>query len=143
MVMGWFVALLLGEQAVSHATSARRAAEDAAQQTASATSSAYCSDRLASIGVARTSTSIVPNGKPDVEGAIGMVTALGVGGGIRTFGYYVRPILNARVTASSPAQGRVFVAERSLGCIERPLDTPRGSVAVYRAPIWIQNMMGY
>lgn len=140
MVMGWYVALLLGEKVVSEAASARRAVEDGSQQAALSTSGAYCAG--APEGV-RASALIVSSGKPDVGTATSLLSMLGAGTGQRTFGYYVSPLRDAKVKASQPTQGRIFVGERSLGCLERPLDTPAGSISQYRAPIWITNLMGY
>lgn len=142
-VMGWFVVLILGERAVSNAAAARRAAEQASQTSAATASASYCA---APGGEASPETAVrvtlAPGGKLDIAGGLGALSGLGLGAQ-RTFAYYERPLANVQTSASSIAGDRTFTAERALGCLERPLDAPRGSLALYRAPIWTTNLMGY
>lgn len=151
MVMGWFVVLLLGEKAVSSATDARREAETAAEESASKSAANMCQPQSASVGKARTSPSVISNGVPKVAAAIAMVQALGLGGQ-RTFPNYIKPMQNVLVKAQSAADqvpgqvnpaGKQFEAQRDLGCLEKPLDSPMGSMNEYRMRLWIQNLQGY
>jgi hypothetical protein len=152
MVMGWFCALILGEKKVCNAADARRSAEEAAQSAASKSSGSYCAGGGGEPGTpglpnASVNASIVPNGKPDAQRAISAIAGLGIGGQ-PTFPYYTLPLQNVRVKASSQAQSddgdnRSFFAERSLGCLERPLDMPTGQLDAYRLKIWVTNLMGY
>lgn len=151
MVMGWFVILLLGEKAVSSATDARREAETAAEESATKSAANMCSPQSASVGKARTSPSVISNGVPKVAAAIAMVQALGLGGQ-RTFPNYIKPLKNVLVQAQSTADqvpgqvnpaGKSFEGMRDLGCLEKPIDIPRGSMDEYRMRLWIQNLQGY
>lgn len=151
MVMGWFVVLLLGEKAVSNATDARRYAETAADESASKSAANYCQGQGASVGKANASPSVVQNGKPQVQAAIAMVQALGLGQQ-RTFPNYVKPLLNVLVQSRSsadPVPGDVnpankqFEGLRDLGCLEKPIDIPKGSMDEYRQKLWQQNLQGY
>ncbi len=151
MVMGWFVVLLLGEKAVSSATDARREAETAAEESATKSSANMCQPQSASVGRARTSPSVISNGVPKVAAAIAMVQALGLGGQ-RTFPNYIKPMQNVLVQAKSAADqvpgqvnpaGRSFEGRRDLGCLEKPIDIPKGSMDEYRLRLWIQNLQGY
>jgi hypothetical protein len=142
MVMVWMVALVLGERAVARATDARRSAEDAAEQSASESSGSYCSGKSASVRSAHSNPSIMAGGKPDVQAAISAIAGLGLGGQ-RTFPYYLLPLQKVGVTASATADEREFVANRNLGCLERPLDVPQGTLGIYRMILWLTNLKGY
>ncbi|MBS2012706.1 MAG: hypothetical protein JST00_07465 [Deltaproteobacteria bacterium] len=151
MVMGWFVMLVLGEKAVSSAADARRGAETAAEQSAVRSAAGYCSGAGASVMRAQATPSIIPNGKPNVSSAVSMVQALGLGSQ-RTFPNYILPMKNVMVQARSSADAtpgeldpskKTFEAARDMGCLEKPLDLPRGSMDEYRIKLWMQNLMGY
>lgn len=151
MVMGWFVVLLLGEKGVSSAADARRSAEDAAAESATKSSANMCQPQSASVGKARTSPSVVNNGKPDVGSAVALVQALGLGQQ-RTFPNYILPLKNVLVQSSSSADevagnvnpsGKTFQGQRDLGCLEKPIDVSKGSMDEYRAKLWEQNLKGY
>ena len=151
MVMGWFVALLLGEKGVSNAADARRSAESAAEESATKSSANQCKPQSASVGNARTSPSVIANGKPDVASAIALVQALGLGQQ-RTFPNYVKPLQNVLVQGQAAADavpgdvnpaGKTFEGQRDLGCLEKPNDTSQGSMDQYRAKLWEQNLKGY
>lgn len=151
MVMGWFVILLLGEKAVSSATDARREAETAAEESATKSAANMCQPQNANIGRARTSPSVISNGVPKVQAAIALVQALGLGSQ-RTFPIYLKPLQNVRVQATSSAEaipgqanpaGKSFEGKRDLGCLEKPMDSPRGSMDEYRMRLWIRNLQGY
>jgi hypothetical protein len=151
MVMGWFVVLLLGEKGVSSATDARRSAESAAAESATKSSANQCQPQSAGASGARTSPSVISNGKPQVESAVALVQALGLGQQ-RTFPNYVKPLQNVLVQSTSSAEevpgdvnpaGKQFEGQRDLGCLERPIDLPNGSMDQYRAKLWEQNLRGY
>ena len=151
MVMGWFVALLLGEKGVSNAADARRYAESAAEESATKSSASYCQPQNASVGSARTSPSPIANGKPQVESAVALIQALGLGQQ-RTFPNYQKPLMNVLVQSQSSADavpgdvnpaGKTFEGQRDLGCLEKPLDVPKGSMDEYRQKLWEQNLKGY
>lgn len=151
MVMGWFVMLVLGEKAVSSATDARRGAETAAEQSAVKSAANYCSGQGASVMKASASPSIIPNGKPNVASAVALVQALGLGSQ-KTFPNYILPMKNVMVQSRSSAEatpgdtnpaGKSFEGSRDLGCQEKPLDSPRGSMDEYRMKMWLQNLKGY
>jgi hypothetical protein len=151
MVMGWFVALLLGEKGVSSAADARRAAESAAAESATKSSASQCQPQSSNAGGARTSPSVISNGKPQVESAIALVQALGLGQQ-RTFPNYLKPLQNVLVQGTSNAEevpgavnpaGKTFEGQRNLGCLEKPIDVPKGSMDEYRARLWEQNLKGY
>jgi hypothetical protein len=151
MVMGWFVVLLLGEKGVSNAADARRSAESAASESATKSSANQCQPQSANVGNARTSPSVIANGKPDVASAIALVQALGLGQQ-RTFPNYVKPLQNVLVQGTSTADevpgqvnpgGKSFEGQRDLGCLEKPIDTSQGSMDQYRAKLWEQNLKGY
>ena len=151
MVMGWFVVLLLGEKAVSAATDARREAETAAAESATKSSANQCQPQSVNVGRARTSPSVISSGVPMVQAAIAMVQALGLGGQ-RTFANYIKPLQNIVVRASASAAevsgdvnpaGRTFEGQRGLGCLEKPIDVPKGSMDEYRARLWVQHLQGY
>lgn len=151
MVMGWFVVLLLGEKGVSNAADARRSAESAAEESATKASANQCQAQGGSSSGARTSPSVISNGKPDVASAIALVQALGLGQQ-RTFPNYIKPLQNVLVQASSSANevagevnpaGKSFEGQRDLGCLEKPIDTASGSMDQYRAKLWEQNLKGY
>jgi hypothetical protein len=153
MVMGWFVVLLLAEQRLSAANDARRSAELTAQTIASNASGSYClpisagaSDfpGLANLpgAPAIATPSIVPNGTMSVSSATGIISTFGFGRP-QTYGYYVNPLLKVHVKAKSTVDVQVFEGERQLSCLERPLDLPKGSIDVYRHPMWIKNLLGY
>ena len=151
MVMGWFVVLLLGEKGVSNAADARRSAESAAEESATKSSASQCQPQSANVGRARTSPSVISNGKPQVASAIALVQALGLGQQ-RTFPNYIKPLQNVLVQASSSADavagdvnpgGKSFEGQRDLGCLEKPIDVPKGSMDEYRSKLWEQNLKGY
>ena len=151
MVMGWFVVLLCGEMAVSSASDARRFAEDSAAESASKSAANYCKPQGAQIKSASANGSSVQNGKPQVAAAIAMVQALGLGQQ-KTFPNYIKPLLNVLVKSQSSAEqvpgevqaaGKKFEALRDLGCLEKPLDKPKGSMDEYRQKLWQQNLQGY
>jgi hypothetical protein len=152
MVMGWFVVLLCGEMAVSSATDARRFAEDAAAESASKSAASYCKPQGAQIKSARANGSSIPNGTPPgVSAAIAMVQALGLGQE-KTFPNYIKPLLNVLVKSMSSAEstpgevqaaGKTFEGLRDLGCLEKPLDQPKGSMDEYRQKLWQTNLQGY
>ncbi len=151
MVMGWFVVLLLGEKGVSSAADARRSAESAAEESATKASANQCKPQSANVGSARTSPSVISNGKPDVASAVALVQALGLGQQ-RTFPNYIKPLQNVIVQGTSGAEevpgdvnpaGKTFEGQRDLGCLEKPIDTSKGSMDQYRAKLWEQNLKGY
>ena len=151
MVMGWFVVLLLGEKGVSSAADARRSAESAAEESATKSSANQCQPQSASSRKARTSPSVISNGRPDVAAAVALIQALGLGQQ-RTFPNYLKPLQNVRVEATSSADeiagdvnpaGKSFEGQRNLGCLEKPIDAPKGSMDEYRARLWQQNLQGY
>jgi len=151
MVMGWFVALLLGEKAVSSAADARRSAEGAAAQSATMSSANQCEPQPVTVGHARTIPFVIANGRPQVQSVIALVLALGLGQQ-RTFANYVKPLLNVLVRGTAAADevagdvnpaGKSFVGERNLGCLEKPIDVPKGSMGQYRARLWELNLEGY
>ena len=151
MVMGWFVVLLLGEKGVSNAADARRSAETAAEESATKSSANECQPQSASAGQARTSPQVIQNGVPQVQSAVALVQALGLGQQ-RTFPNYTKPLKNVLVQGTSSADevggdvnpaGKTFEGSRDLGCIEKPIDTPMGSMNQYRQKLWEQNLRGY
>ncbi len=151
MVMGWFVVLLLGEKAVSNAADARRYAESAAEESAVKSSASYCQGQSANVATARASASTLSQNTPDVASAVAMIQALGLGQQ-RTFPDYTNPLKNVTVQSQSSADavpgdvnpaGKQFQGERDLGCQEKPLDQPQGSMDQYREKLWMQNLMGY
>jgi hypothetical protein len=151
MVMGWFVALLLGEKAVSSAADARRSAESAAEESATKSSASYCQSQSASVGNATASGSSMSNGVPQVAAAVAMIQALGLGQQ-KTFPNYIKPLLNMVVKATSSAEavagdvnpaGKTFEGQRGRGCLEKPIDVPKGSMDEYRQKLWEQNLKGY
>jgi hypothetical protein len=151
MVMGWFVVLLLGEKAVSNASDARRYAESAAEESAVKSSASYCQAQGANVATAQANASTLSQNVPDVASAIAMVQALGCGQQ-RTFPDYTNPLKNVTVKSQSSAEsvagdvnpaGKQFEGTRDLGCQEKPLDQPQGSMDEYREKMWIQNLMGY
>jgi pyruvate/2-oxoglutarate dehydrogenase complex dihydrolipoamide acyltransferase (E2) component len=151
MVMGWFVVLLLGEKGVSSAADARRSAESAAEESATKSSANECQAQGASVGKASASPSVKQNGKPQVESAVALVQALGLGQQ-RTFPNYVKPLQNVVVQASSSADevagdvnpaNKTFEGSRDRGCLEKPIDAPKGSMDEYRSKLWEQNLKGY
>ena len=138
MVMGWFVVMILAEKTLSHANDARRSAEVSAVESASSTSGSACEGGGADV---------VQNGLPQASGIISALAGLGVPQ-TRTFAYYIDPMKTARATsrvaAADPSlDGKTFEAERQLACVEQPKDTPEGSLALYRLPIWLHNLSGY
>ena len=151
MVMGWFVVLLLGETGVSSAADARRSAESAAEESATKSAANECKPQSASSGNARTSPSVIQNGRPQVASAVALVQALGLGQQ-RTFPNYIKPLQNVLVQSTSSAEevpgdvnpaGKQFEGSRDLGCLEKPIDVPKGSMEQYRAKLWEQNLKGY
>ncbi len=151
MVMGWFVMLVLGEKGVSSAADARRGAESAAEQSAVSSAASYCQGKGANVMRAQASPSVIPNGKPNVSSAVAMVQALGLGSQ-RTFPNYILPMKNVMVQSTSSAEevpgevnpaGKKFEGARDLGCLEKPLDVPKGSMDEYRMKLWLQNLKGY
>lgn len=153
MVMGWFVVMIVGEKTVSSANDARRSAENSAQQTASTTSGAACQgghlESSPGLPPATGAPNIFPNGMPQAQGAIGAIAGLGVPP-TKTFPYYVDPLENVKVQTKATAQGendrakgKSFEGQRQLGCVEKPLDSPQGSLEDYRMPIWAKNLQGY
>lgn len=152
MVMGWFVALMLGEKKVSDASDARRSAEEAARANASASTASYCAGggldaTPGGLPPAHVEPSVVPHGAPPVSAAVSLLTSLGLGAQ-PTFPYYTLPEREVRVRAASTSseqgvRGRVFGAERSLGCLEAPLDTPSGSLKSFRQKLWKDHLKGY
>ncbi len=151
MVMGWFVVLLLGEKGVSNAADARRSAESAAEESATKSAANQCQPQGASVPKTQTSPSVIANGKPQVESAVALVQALGLGQQ-RTFPNYVKPLQNVLVQARSQADevagdvnpgGKSFEGQRDLGCLEKPIDAPKGSMDEYRSKLWEQNLKGY
>ncbi|MBX3210470.1 MAG: pilus assembly protein [Labilithrix sp.] len=151
MVMGWFVVLLLGEMSVSSAADARRSAENAAAQSATKSSANECRPQSVSVGKARTSPSVISNGQPQAQSAVALVQALGLGQQ-RTFPNYVKPLKNTLVQSTSSADevpgdvnpaGKSFEGSRNLGCLEKPIDVPKGSMEEYRSKLWDQNLKGY
>jgi hypothetical protein len=151
MVMGWFVVLLCGEMGVSSATDARRYAETAADESASKSAASYCQAQSANVNRARAMPSVVQNGKPQVAAAIAIVQALGLGQQ-RTFPNYIKPLLNVLVKSTSSAEstpgdvnpaGKQFEGLRDLGCLEKPIDVPKGSMDEYRQKLWQTNLQGY
>jgi hypothetical protein len=152
MVMGWFVVLLLGEMSVSSAADARRYAEDAAAESASKSAASYCQGQSAQIKTASATPQSIPNGKPNgVQAAVAMVQALGLGNQ-PTFPNYLKPLLNVLVKSRSSAEavpgdvnpaGKQFEGLRDLGCLEKPLDRPQGSMEFYRQMLWQRNLQGY
>ena len=151
MVMGWFVVLLLGEKGVSNAADARRSAESAAEESATKSSANLCQAEGASVGKAQATPSVIQNGKPQVESAVALVQALGLGQQ-RTFPNYIKPLQNVLAKAQSSADevagdvnpaGKTFEGQRDLGCLEKPIDAPKGSMDEYRAKLWEQNLKGY
>ena len=157
MVMGWFVVLLLGEKGVSSAADARRSAETAAEESATKSAANQCVPQSASglqggqAASTRTTPQVIPNGVPPVQPAVALVEALGLGEQ-RTFPNYVKPLQNLMVQGTSSAEevagdvnpaGKTFEGSRDLGCLEKPIDTPMGSMNQYRQKLWEQNLMGY
>lgn len=151
MVMGWFVVLLLGEKGVSSAADARRSAEGAAEESAVKSSANYCSGESASVGKATASPNVMTQNTPQVSSAVGIIQALGLGQQ-RTFPNYTNPLKNVDVNAQSGADqvpgqvdpsSKTFEGERDLGCLEKPLDEPQGSMDQYRQKLWEQNLKGY
>ena len=156
LIMMWFVVVILGELAVSRAATARRSAEGAAESSTAMTAAQYCKPSPIMIGKARVDISIITNGKPNgVAAAIAIIQALGGVSGGRTWGYYILPLLNgdARATATADRidvpmsnadpSSRRFFAERNTGCLEKPLDTPAGTMNFYRHAMWMKNLFGY
>jgi len=39
--------------------------------------------------------------------------------------------------------GKSFEGQRDLGCLEKPIDAPKGSMDEYRSKLWEQNLKGY
>lgn len=151
MVMGWFVVLLLGEKGVSNAVDARRFAESAADESSSKSAASYCQAQSASVNKASASPNVISNGKPNVASAVALVQALGLGNQ-RTFPDYILPLKNVQVYGRATADevpgdvnpaGKQFEGERDLGCLEKPLDQPKGSMDQYRQKLWEQNLKGY
>ena len=151
MVMGWFVGLILGEKQVSNATDARRKAETASEESATAGSANYCNPSTPSANGAQTSPSVEQAGKPDVASAISLVQGLGLGSE-RTFPNYTTPLKNVVVSSTATANpvegkpsldGKQFQGQRQLGCLEKPLDVPKGTLDSYRQKLWTQNLQGY
>lgn len=150
MVMGWFVALILGEKQVSNATDARRKAETASEESATAGSANYCTPSSPSTNGAQTSPSVEQSGKPNVSSAVSLVQGLGLGSE-RTFANYTTPMKNVVVSSTStanpvegkPADDKQFQGQRQLGCLEKPLDVPKGTLDSYRQKLWNQNLQGY
>lgn len=152
MVMGWFAVLVLGERAVSSAADARRSAENAAEQSSTQSSAAYCAPAAVTLGAARAVPSVTPSGKPNVSIAISLISTLGGTAGARTWQYYVKALVTVRVKSTataSPTPGdndpsdNTFEAVRRQGCLEKPLDLPKGTMDAYRQVFWIKNLMGY
>jgi len=151
MVMGWFAILVLGERAVSSATDARRYAETSAEQSATASSANQCLPQMRNVRGAISIPSVIPNGIPPASAAVPMILALGLGQQ-RTFPNYVKPLLNVLVTSSATADavpgdvnpgGKQFEGLRDLGCSEKPLDLPMGSMDQYRQRLWQLHLQGY
>lgn len=154
MVMGWFVVMIVGEKSVSSANDARRSAENKATQTALTSSGKYCQGGSAAdapgLPQASGGPQVFANGMPQAERAISAIAGLGIPR-TQTFPYYTDPLKNVRVETESTAQGDVndrakgktFRGERQLGCLERPLDTPQGTLDQYRHPLWQTNLQGY
>jgi len=151
MVMGWFAILVLGERSGSSATDARRYAETSAEQTATASSANQCQPQQVNVMNATSSPSVISNGKPQVAAAVALIQALGLGQQ-RTFPNYIKPLLNVLVSSKSIADavpgevnpgGKSFEGFRNLGCSEKPLDTPKGSMDQYRQRLWQLNLEGY
>jgi hypothetical protein len=145
MVIGWFVALILGEKAVSSATDARRSAEDSAEESATGSSANHCTPKPAKVGKAQAMPSIGMGTMPQAQAAVGIASGIGVGGE-RTFPNYVLPIKTVSVTAramNDEGTPRQFTGERGLGCTEKSLDQPKGSMGQYRMKIWATNLQGY
>jgi hypothetical protein len=151
MVMGWFVALVLGEKGVSNAADARRSAESAAEESATKSSASYCQAQGASVDKAHANASPMANGIPQAQAAVAIEQALGLGQE-RTFPNYTKPMMNVMVQSQASADevpgavnpaGKQFEGERDLGCLEKPLDVPKGSMDEYRQKLWQQNLQGY
>lgn len=153
MVMGWFVALLVGERAVSSAADARRKAESAASESATSSSAQNCTAKQPSVAAgANASPSVGNAGKPDVASAISLVQGLGLGGE-RTFPNYTQQMKSVKVKATASPDGVVggepildgkqFEGERALGCTEKSLDVPKGTLEDYRQKLWTKNLQGY
>ncbi len=164
MVMGWFVVMIVGEKSVSRANDARRSAENKAMQTASTSSGRYCKGGDAASGgnglpqasggnglpQASGGPDVFDNGKPQAERALAAIAGLGIPR-TQTFPYYTDPLKNVRIAAQSQAQGdandrakgKTFHGERQLGCVEKPLDKPKGTLDEYRQPLWQKNLQGY
>jgi hypothetical protein len=94
---------------------------------------------------------VIQNGVPQVQSAVALVQALGLGQQ-RTFPNYTKPLKNVLVQGTSSADevagdvnpaGKTFEGSRDLGCIEKPIDTPMGSMNQYRQKLWEQNLRGY
>lgn len=151
MVMGWFVVLLLAEKGLSSAAEARRSAESAAEESAVTSSAAYCEEGRVTTSRTQVSPSVSNGAKPRVGSALGIVQALGLGGE-RTFALYLRPTKDVSVRARANAEAvqgdvnpadKTFEGSRRLGCLERSLDVPRGSLGDYRTKLWETNLKGY
>jgi hypothetical protein len=153
MVMGWFVALIVGEKGMSQAAAARRSVEDGADESASRTSASDCQPQTPSTTQAAINPSTFTTPKPNAEAAISAIAGLGLGGE-RTYPYYLLPMQNVRATGQQEESIRIdprkkvdeahtFSAGRSMGCVEKPLDTPMGTLDSYRMKIWLTHFMGY
>lgn len=154
LIMAWFAVLILGEVAVGRAADARRAAENAAETSAVGSGSRYCIPVSANGPNVRVNVSINTNNMPSqIQAALAIVAALGGVSGSRTWGYYIKPLLRVAVGSQASADAvpgaeadpskRTFEAQRSQGCIERPLDLPKGTMDTYRNIMWVKNLMGY
>lgn len=142
MVMGWFVILILGEMAVSTANDSRREAETTSEQSATASAASHCQPKIENVGQAMGTPSVLPGGTPNASAVISAIAGLGIGGE-RTFINYIKPLQNIETKATARTRTHEFEGQRELGCLEKPIDLPRGSMDQYRIKIWVTNLMGY
>jgi len=95
--------------------------------------------------------SVLSLAPPQVQAAVAMIQALGLGQQ-RTFMNYIKPLQNVLVQGMSVADavagdvnpaGKQFQGSRHLGCLEKPIDVPKGSMDQYRQRLWDLNLRGY
>ena len=86
---------------------------------------------------------------PNAASAISAIAGLGIPM-TKTYAYYTMPLKNVRVKMTTQAAsnndrsgGHTFEGQRQLGCLEKPLDNPQGSLSEYRMPVWVKNLQGY
>jgi hypothetical protein len=131
--MGSFVTMVVGEKAVCGATFAARGAQMAVEESATKGAAAYCTPRPVDQALASVTPSILQMAPPDMQSALSVLSTFGLEG-IKTFPYYVLPMQGMQVNGTRTADLRVgpttgsseytFTADRSLACLERPLDLP-------------------